>query len=141
MTTSNSTIRAIVEEGFGYLAEQNLEPFFELYDEKLYNASLALMGLPTTKEGFKLFVSGFYASFSNAQFLPQTVVCEGDTTMFRWVFKGVHTADFNGIPPTGKAVEISAFTTFKLGPNGKIIEQYDLADLATLLRQLGVMPS
>jgi hypothetical protein len=37
-------------------------------------------------------------------------------------------------------VEIAAFTSFRMGPDGKIIEQHDLADLVTLLKQIGARP-
>jgi hypothetical protein len=34
-------------------------------------------------------------------------------------------------------VEIDCFTTFRLGPDGKVIQQHDLGDLASLMRQIG----
>lgn len=136
---SSTVDRHYVETGFGYLNSRNLDAFFALYSDDLRNPSLATMGLPTNKAGFQAFVGTFYQSFSSPQFLPQKIVCEGDTTMFRWIFKGVHTGDFNGVKPTNKAVEINAFTTFRMGPDGKIIEQHDLGDMLTLLKQIGAM--
>jgi len=134
----NVTIK-FVEDGFGYLNTRNLEAFFALYSEDLRNPSLANMGLPTNKAGFQAFVSTFYSAFSEPRFLPQRILVDGDSTMFRWVFKGKHTGDFNGIKPTGKNVEVSCFTGFRLGPDGKVIEQHDVADMVTLLRQIGAM--
>jgi hypothetical protein len=62
----------IVDEGFGYLNRKTLDSFFALYSDDMRNPSLATMG-----------VSMFYAAFSDTQFLPHKVVCEGDTAMFR----------------------------------------------------------
>ena len=129
-----------VNDGFGFLNARNLTAFFDLYSADLRNPTMANLGLPTNKEGFMTFVNGFYASFSEPQFLPQKILCEGDSTMFRWVFKGKHTGDFNGVKPTGKSVEITCFTSFRMLPDGKIIEQYDGGDLLTLMRQIGALP-
>lgn len=129
--------KKFVEDGFGYLNQRKLEAFFGLYSEDLRNPSLAHMGLPTNKEGFKAFVGGFYSAFSDAQFLPQEIVCAGEIAMFRWVFKGTHTGPFNGVSPTGRRVEVDAFTSFHMASDGKIIEQHDLSDLLGLMKQLG----
>jgi predicted ester cyclase len=137
----DSVTQKIVSDGFAYLNERRLDEFFGLYAPEVRNPSLANMGLPTNLDGFKAFVGTFYSSFSNPQFLSQTVLCDGDTAMFRWVFKGKHTGDFNGVKPTGKDVQVDAFTTFRLGPNGKIIEQHDVANTMTLLRQIGATAS
>jgi predicted ester cyclase len=129
-----------VSDGFGYLNARKLDAFFDLYSADMRNPSLANMGLSTNLEGFKAFVNSFYASFSEPQFLPQKVVCEGNEVMFRWNFRGKHTADFNGVKPSGKSVEVTCFTSFRRGPDGKVIEQYDGADMLTLLRQIGALP-
>ena len=126
-----------VSEGFGYLNARNLDRFLALYAPTLRNPSLAALGLPTDKGGFQAFVGSFYEAFSEPQFLPQTVLTEGPTAMFRWTFKGKHTGVFNGMAPTGKNVEVMCFTTFRRGADGRVEEQYDLADLPTLMRQIG----
>ena len=129
--------KKFVEDGFSYLNSRNLEAFFALYSEDVSNPSLANLGLPTNKGGFRSFVGLFYSAFGDAQFLPQTILCEGDTTMFRWIFKARHTGEFNGIKPTNRPVEIDCYTTFRLGADGKVIRQHDLGDLTTLMRQIG----
>jgi predicted ester cyclase len=137
----NNTVTAkFVNDGFGYLNARNLDAFFALYSADLRNPSLANLGLPTSLEGFKAFLGSFYASFSEPKFLPQKIVCDGPATMFRWVFKGKHTGDFNGVKPTGKPVEVTCFTSFQRGEDGLIIEQHDGADLLTLMRQIGALP-
>ena len=129
-----------VRDGFSYLNARDLDTFFGLYAEDVRNPSMANLGLPTNKEGFKAFVNGFYAAFSEPRFTPQRILCDGDLAMFRWVFTGRHTGDFNGIKPTGKQVQIDCFTTFRLGPDGKVIEQHELGDMLTLLKQIGAAP-
>jgi steroid delta-isomerase-like uncharacterized protein len=137
---SNVVTERFVEDGFGLLNARQLDQFFGLYASELRNPGLPTLGLPATKDGFRTLVGAFYQSFSDARFVPQKICCAGDTAMFRWVFRGRHTGPFQGIPATGKTVEVNAFTSFRVGPSGTIIEQHDHADVPTLLRQLGVMP-
>jgi predicted ester cyclase len=134
---SNLATQELVAKGFAYLNERKLDAFLELYSNDLHNPTLAAMGLPTNKQGFKSFISVFYESFGSTQFLPQKVLCEGDTAIFHWVFKGQHTGEFNGVKPSGKRVEIDAFVRFRVASDGKVIEQFDCADLPTLMRQIG----
>jgi len=130
-----------VREGFGYyLNARNLDAFFALYAEDARYPSLARMGLPTNKEGFRAFVNGFYTAFSEPRFAPQRILCDGDTTMFRWIFSGTHTGDFNGIKPTGKPVQIDAFSTFRVDTSGQVVEQHEVGDTLTLLKQIGALP-
>jgi len=128
-----------VRDGFGYLNSRNLDAFFGLYSDDVRNPSLATMGLPPNKDGFRTFITGFYEAFSDPRFEPQRILCDGDVTMFRWVFTGKHTGDFNGIKPTGKRVQVDGFTTFRLGADGKVIEQHEVGDMLTLLRQIGAV--
>ena len=134
---SQQPTRKFVEDGFGYLNKRNLDAFFALYSEDLRNPSLASMGLPTNKEGFKSFVGVFFGSFAEPQFLAQEIVCAGDTAMFRWIFKGVHTGELNGVKATGRRVAVDAFTSFRMAADGKIVEQHDLSDLFGLMKQIG----
>lgn len=129
-----------VENGFGYLNDKKLEPFFALYAENLSNPSMKNLGLTPDKDGFKKFVSGFYESFSGARFTPQNILCQDDRAMFRWIFTGKHTGTFNGVKATGRPVEVDCFTTFRMGSDGKIVEQHDVGDMLSLLKQIGALP-
>ena len=44
-----------------------------------------------------------------------------------------------GLGAGRRPVEINAFCTLRFGPDGKIVEQHDVSDLLTLMRQIGAM--
>lgn len=134
---SQTVTEQFVRDGFGFLNARALDSFFALYSDDLRNPGLANMGLPPNKDGFKAFINGFYAAFSEPAFTPQQILCDHPVAMFRWVFTGKHTGEFNGLPPTGKSVKVEGFTTFRMGPDGKVVEQHEVADMLTLLKQLG----
>lgn len=66
----------------------------------------------------------------------EAMVAEGDVVGIQTRITGTHEGNLYGIPATGKAIEIvsSAFYTFE---DGKIVEAWEMADEAALLRQLG----
>ena len=66
---SSTVDRQYVETGFGYLNSRNLDAFFALYSDDLRNPSLATMGLPTNKDGFRAFLGFQGAQFGEASAL------------------------------------------------------------------------
>jgi predicted ester cyclase len=62
----------------------------------------------------------------------------GDKVVLRARFRGHHTGNFNGIPPTGRRVEFSFIMIYRL-EGGRIVQHWLEANHVTLLAQLGMM--
>ena len=58
----------------------------------------------------------------------------------RFTLRGTQTAPFMGIPPTGRAITVSAIAILTVD-NGKVTHLRAIFDQLGLLRQLGVVPS
>ena len=58
----------------------------------------------------------------------------------RLVIRGTHHGTFNGIPPTGKLVTITAINILRI-ENDKIVEHWSEGDNLGMLKQLGVVPT
>ena len=54
--------------------------------------------------------------------------------------QGTHRGEFQGIPPTGKQVTISAIGILRI-TSGRIAETWLNADFLGLMQQLGVVPA
>lgn len=65
---------------------------------------------------------------------------EDHRVVVRWTGTGIHQADLNGIPPTGKAVRVTAVHLFRLDGN-RIAEQWCVWDTLGMMQQLGVIPT
>lgn len=78
--------------------------------------------------------------FPDFDITSEEVVAEGDKVAKRWVFRGTHTGEFSGIPPTGKRVTMRGITLYRLA-GGKVSEMYWNYDLFGLLQQLGAIPA
>jgi len=70
----------------------------------------------------------------------EDMVAESDRVAVRWRGTGRHTGTVNGIPPTGRPVDVSAVSIHRL-EGGKIAENWTVWDTLTFLQQLGVAPA
>jgi steroid delta-isomerase-like uncharacterized protein len=64
----------------------------------------------------------------------------GDRVVVRWTGSGTHIGEINGIPPTGKKINVDAISIHRL-EGGKIAESWEVWDTLGFLQQLGVVPS
>jgi steroid delta-isomerase-like uncharacterized protein len=64
---------------------------------------------------------------------------EGDYVATRTTIRGRHDGDLMGAPATGRDVEFGGLTISRCR-DGKIEEEWELVDVTTLLRQVGVLP-
>lgn len=68
----------------------------------------------------------------------QELVIAGSTIAARVIVTGTHSGEFVGIPATGKRFEID-LAVFVHVRDGKAAEIWEVADTASLLRQLGAL--
>ena len=69
---------------------------------------------PLDRAAFQQFGQAFYAGFPDLRHHVEAQVAEGDTVTNRLLVRGTHRGAFQGIPPTGRAVEITAITMQRL---------------------------
>ena len=74
-----------------------------------------------------------------ARYTIQDMIAEGDRLAVRWTNEGTHSADFLGIPATGKRFSITGIDIFRLS-DGKLAEHWHVVDQLLLLQQLGLVP-
>ena len=95
---------------------------------------------PLNLEGFKQLAAVFLAAFPGGEHSIDDMIVEGDKVVTRITYRGAHTGDLMGIPPTGKHVTTSAMTIDQIA-NGKIVETWRLFDQMGMMQQLGVIPA
>lgn len=88
-------------------------------------------------EGFKEYYGTFLTGFSGIKFDILDAFGQGDKIVKHWRFRGTHTGDFFGIPPSGNEVDISG-TTLVLMRDGRIAHEQDFMDNSLMMQQLGV---
>ncbi len=89
-------------------------------------------------ENFKAHYQNFLTGFSDIEFDIVDIFGQDDKIVKHWNFKGKHSGEFFGIPPTGKTVEVEGVTLVKM-ENGKIAREQDFMDSMTFMSQLGLV--
>jgi predicted ester cyclase len=103
---------------------------------KRWRGGFAHLGANAQGQGFPGAGSYLRGAFPDRKDEVENMVAEGDMVGMLFRIKATHQADFNGIPPTGKKIDVYEAGVFRLA-NGKITEAWFMADEAGLLRQLG----
>lgn len=90
-------------------------------------------------DGYVEMLSDLRSSFSDAHWILEDVVGEGNVIAARFTITGTHDGRFQNIDPTGKVVRLSAMNLYRLR-GGKIIREFAQFDRLSLLWQLGIFP-
>jgi predicted ester cyclase len=98
-----------------------------------------LLGGPQNREGFLQHNNFFNVAFSNRRLTVEDLIAEEDKVMARIIWSGIHSGDFQGLPPTGEKIVISAFIVERL-MDGKSVEHWSLFDQLAMMQQLGLIP-
>jgi steroid delta-isomerase-like uncharacterized protein len=93
---------------------------------------------PDGPEGVAAAVSA-YQNGVNGHWTINDIFSSDDKVVVRWTGTGEHVAEINGIPPTGKKIEVSAISIHRM-QGGKVAETWEVWDTLGFLQQLGVVP-
>lgn len=83
---------------------------------------------------------GLRQAFPDLKVGVERVVAENDMVAVQWIARGINTGAGNGLPATGRSVEVGGITIFRM-EKGRIAEEWNSMDTLGMLRQLGLMPS
>ena len=135
---STETNKAIVRRYFEQVFNEHRRDLVEEFLAE--NIELHGSGLAPGLEVVKQWLTMFAAAFPDGHMTIEDVVAEEDRVVARTTFNGTHRGEMQGIPATGKTVDIPGITIFRLD-NGKIAEGWLLNDNLGLMQQLGVIPA
>lgn len=81
---------------------------------------------------------GWRKAFPDLKITVDKQVAERDLVAVRWTARGTNTGTGNGITATGRAVQVTGTTLFRMA-DGKIAEEWTCADSLGLMKQLGML--
>jgi steroid delta-isomerase-like uncharacterized protein len=91
------------------------------------------------KDELRAFGGLFLSGFPDVAFELTSQVAAGERAAGEWIMTGTHTGNLPGLPATGRSISIRGASILELR-DGKIRRCSDYWDMATLLRQVGLMP-
>jgi steroid delta-isomerase-like uncharacterized protein len=93
------------------------------------------------KEELRRFVNGAFVAVPDFKYGLTSRFAAGQWAAVEWVLSGTHKGDFPGIPATGKRFSSVRGSTILELEAGKIRRESDYWDAATLMKQVGLLPS
>jgi len=85
-------------------------------------------------------LKGWHEAFPDVVIVPEKLMAEGDLVTIYWIARGTNTGTGNGLPATGKKVEQTGITIWRI-VNGKIKEEWSAFDQLSMMQQLGLLPA
>ena len=82
----------------------------------------------------------YLRAFPDLHFTVEDLIAEGDRVVVRYTVRGTQRGDLPGVPASNRAGEIAVMEEYRLA-NGKIVEQWVVADMLGLMQQLGAIPT
>ena len=98
-------------------------------------------GFPPTKEGTLEFFRTLLAAFPDWRMTVEDLIAGGDKAVARVQVTGTHKGDFMGVPATGTRVDVQLIDIMRFDDAGLVCEHWGVADMLSLLQQLGVVPA
>ena len=110
----------------------------EVIDE-VFAATVLLNGQLVPHDTITQLVTARLAVFPDIQVTVEDQVAEGDKVSTRRTWQATHRGTYRGIAATGKAVKWTQISIVRLF-EGRIVEDWPVADELSVLQQLGQLP-
>ena len=131
---NKAKVRRLIQE---FLNNGDLAVADEIFATNFVNHSPAI-GITADRQGIKQYITMLRSAFSDFHCTIEDLIAEGDKVAVRVINRGTHRAEFMGISPTGRQVNVTAISIFRFA-GGKVVERWNNTDNLGLLRQLGVV--
>ena len=91
-------------------------------------------------ESIRAIMQSLLTAFPDLLLTIDQELADEDCAILRWTATGTHNGDFQGIPPTGKPINVKGTSVYQCA-DGKMIAEHSIWDALGMLKQLGVIPA
>ena len=91
-------------------------------------------------DGLQAMVEGYRAAIAGLTVTIEHQFTEGDYVATRFTLRGRHDGELMGMPASGNEIEVSGLTVSRCR-DGRLAEEWELVDVASLLGQIGALPA
>ena len=129
--------KSIVLEFYKSFDNRDIERAFSFLDE---NFIAYMVGMPEAmdRSQFQQFGMEFYSAFDEGQHRFDEIIVADNKIITCGKFKAKQLGEFQGLPPTGRQIEIAVMHIDRV-ENGRIIEHWGQGDALGLMQQLGIV--
>jgi len=126
-------VKRLTEE----LNKGNAEIVKELYAPDVKSYSPSGSTAPASQNDNYELTKAYFNAFPDLNQTIEEIVAAGDKVTVRFIARGTHKGDFQGIPATGSRMELSGIVIFHI-KDGKIVEERQDVDSLGFMIQLGM---
>jgi predicted ester cyclase len=134
---STETNVAVVRKMLDIFENASLEQIGQVFAANWVNHDPSLPPLQGL-EGAKQLIA-LWSGLSKRKVTIEDSISEGDQVAVRFRINGTHSAEFMGVPASGRLVNVSATGIFKI-VDGKATDNWVNFDALGLLQQIGAVP-
>ena len=135
MTSDQEQNKAAVRSCFANASQGNFDALRDVLTSDYVLHPEGIQGI----EGLTEMVEAYRSALSGLTVTIDHQFTEGDHVATRYTISGTHDGDLMGAAPTGREVAFSGITVSRCR-DGKIVEEWELTDTVSLLRQVGALP-
>lgn len=139
VNTSTEVNKALVQQMLELLVRGDLNTVDQVVAPNWVNHDPSLPPLQGY-EGFKQLSMIFRSALPDEHIEIEDMLAEGDKVATRFRLRGTNTGSFQGMPPTGRAIDITATGIFRV-VDGRGTDNWVNVDSLGLMQQLGVVPA
>ncbi len=129
--------KELVKRIFEGLNERNADIYQELYAPDYAWYFPSINPKPLSREEEHGFVKILWDAFHDINWSIEELIAKDDRIIARFIARGTHTGEFQGIPATENKFESSGSWIARI-ENGKLVEVREDADLLGMMQQLGM---
>jgi steroid delta-isomerase-like uncharacterized protein len=115
--------------------DTDLLDVFVAEDYRNHNAFVA-----DGREANRQFWTAFFGALPDLSATVEDVVVSGDRVVGRFTYRGTHTGELMGIPPSGNRVEMRSIDIWRV-EDGMFVEHWDELNLMEVFQQIGALPT
>ena len=91
------------------------------------------------REANRQFWTAFFGALPDLSVTVEDIVVSGDRVVGRFTYRGTHTGELMGIPPSGNRVEMRSIDIWRV-EDGMFVEHWDELNLMEVFQQIGALP-
>jgi len=107
--------------------------------DEIFAPTVIFNGQSVSREALKQALAGRRVAFPDSQVTVDDQVAEGEKVSTRRTWRATHKGPYRGVGPTGKPVTWTQISVVRFS-QGRIVEDWAVADELSILQQLGVLP-
>jgi steroid delta-isomerase-like uncharacterized protein len=140
MTTMAIDMEQWAKDLFAAYSSHDVENTLSFYADDAIFEDFALGRFLQGKEELRAHVKEAFTGFPDFKIEMKSFFASGNHACIECIMGGTHKGDLPGMPPTGKHFSVPGVAVIEF-KEGKAKREADYWDSASMMRQLGVLPS